>query len=288
MPSLFDIQKEDKTSTLIKKYVRKYGEKTNRNVVGYYSGWLSSSENLAFGIDDLDKNGFMAMCQNLNSDKGLDLILHTPGGSIGATESIIDYLREMFDGDVRAIVPQIAMSGGTMIACSCSEIIMGKQSSLGPVDPQLNGMPAHGVISEFEKIIEDVDKNPSRINIWQHILSKINPSYLYSCYKSIEWANEILEDSLKNNMFKEDSDEDKIKKIVNTLASPKDTKSHSRHLGPGKCRELGLNISMMEEDEINEDLILSIHYACMAMFNQSNAYKLFFNQKGDFLDFKYI
>lgn len=112
MPSLFDIQKEDNTSTLVKKYVQKYGERTNRNVIGYYSGWLSSSQNLAFGIDDLVKNGFMAMCANLNFDKGLDLILHTPGGSIGATESIIDYLRDVFDGDVRAIVPQIAMSGG--------------------------------------------------------------------------------------------------------------------------------------------------------------------------------
>jgi ClpP class serine protease len=288
MPSLFDIQKEDRTSTLIKKYVQNYGEKADRNVIGYYSGWLSSPNNFSIGIDDMDKNGFIAMCDNLNHEKGLDLILHTPGGSIGATESIIDYLNEVFDGDIRAIVPQLAMSGGTMIACSCSEIIMGRQSSLGPVDPQIRGIPAHGVTSELEKIIEDVDKNPSRIAIWQHILSKIPPSYLDSCYKSIEWANEILEESLKNNMFKDNPDEDKIKEIVNTLASPNDTKSHSRHLSARKCSELGLNITMMEEDSVSQDLILSIHHACMTMFNKSNAFKLFVNQKGDFLDFKYV
>lgn len=82
------------------------------------------------------------MCHGLNFEKGLDLILHTPGGDVAATESIIEYLNDVFEGDIRAIVPQIAMSGGTMVACSCNEILMGKQSSLGPVDPQLRGFPA--------------------------------------------------------------------------------------------------------------------------------------------------
>ena len=157
---------------------------------------------------------------------------------------------------------------------------MGRQSSLGPVDPQIRGIPAHGVTSEFEKIIEDVDKNPSRISVWGPIISKINPSFLDSCYKSIEWANEILEESLKNNMFKDNPDDENIRKIVNTLASPKDTKSHSRHLSAGKCAELGLNITMMEEDGVNQDLILSIHHACMTMFNKSAAFKLFQSKRG--------
>ena len=77
----------------------------------------------------------MSVIHGLDKSKGLDLFLHTPGGDVGATESLIDYLHDSFGGDIRAIIPQIAMSGGTMIACSCKEIIMGKQSSLGPIDP---------------------------------------------------------------------------------------------------------------------------------------------------------
>ncbi len=288
MPSLFDIQKEIQTPTLIKKYVGQYGKKTGRNVILYYSGWLSSSENLAFGIDDMDKNGFMAMCEELNPNRGLELILHTPGGSIAATESIIDYLNNTFCGDIRAIVPQIAMSGGSMLACSCKEIVMGKQSSLGPVDPQLRGFPAHGIISEFEKIKKDVEKNPSSIPVWSPILSKIPPSFLDSCYKSIEWADEILENSLKNNMFKDNPNDERISHIIETLGTPNDTKHHSRHLSANTCRELGLNITMMENDEIERDLILSIHHSCLTMFNRSNAFKLFVNQNGKFLDFKYV
>ncbi len=72
---------------------------------------------------------------------GLDLILHTPGGEIDATESIVNYLRQMFEDDIRVIVPQIAMSGGTLIACACKQILVGSRSNLGPIDPHLLGVP---------------------------------------------------------------------------------------------------------------------------------------------------
>ena len=53
--------------------------------------------------------------------------------------------------DIRVIVPHMAMSAGTMIACSSREIIMGKESSLGPIDPQYHNVPAQGVLKEFER-----------------------------------------------------------------------------------------------------------------------------------------
>jgi ClpP class serine protease len=67
-------------------------------------------------ITDEDKNGFMMAVHKLDRTKGLDLFLHTPGGSISSTQSIVDYLHKMFGKNIRAIVPQIAMSAGTMIA----------------------------------------------------------------------------------------------------------------------------------------------------------------------------
>lgn len=60
----------------------------------------------------------------LKSKYGLDLILHTHGGQIAATESIVHYLRSIFGNNIRAFIPQLAMSAGTMIALSCKEIIM--------------------------------------------------------------------------------------------------------------------------------------------------------------------
>jgi ClpP class serine protease len=70
----------------------------------------------------------MMAVHGLNRTLGLDLILHTPGGGIAATQSLVDYLRRMFGKDIRAIVPQIAMSAGTMMACACREIWLTRHS----------------------------------------------------------------------------------------------------------------------------------------------------------------
>src|SRR5439155_11818059 len=118
-----------------------------RNIIAYYSGWLQKPHlggepGVDVGINDADKNGFMACIHQMDRSKGLDLILHTPGGEMTATESLVDYLRAMFGTNIRALIPQLALSAGTMIACASKEIVMGKESSIGPIDPQLAGLPA--------------------------------------------------------------------------------------------------------------------------------------------------
>ena len=86
MPSLVQIKKESgEPIEHLKKYINLLHEHTKRNVIVYYSGWLNVPENLPVSIDDLDMNGFMAMVHSLDVKKGLDLILHTPGGDISAT-----------------------------------------------------------------------------------------------------------------------------------------------------------------------------------------------------------
>ena len=164
-----------------RKYLRELHEKTGRNVIVYYSGWLQKGDLqrkgvVNMGLNDSDKNGFMAAIHNLDRTKGLDLILHTPGGEIGATESLVDYLHSMFGTDIRAIVPQIAMSAGTMLALACKEIIMGKHSSLGPFDPQIMGMQAHAIIEEFERAKTDISGNQGLASLWQPILQKYPPT----------------------------------------------------------------------------------------------------------------
>lgn len=149
--------------TVRRKYLKILFEKTGRNVIAYYSGWLEKGPLKGIDINDDDKNAFMAVIHKLDRSKGLDLILHTPGGEISTTESLVDYLRTMFGIDIRAIIPQIAMSAGTMIACACKEVIMGKPSNLGPIDPQLGGIPTHGVLEEFNRAKEEIIKNPSTI-----------------------------------------------------------------------------------------------------------------------------
>lgn len=98
-------------------YLSKLHHLSGRNIIAYYSAFLTKPD-IDSELNDEDKNGFMMAVHELDRRKGLDLILHTPGGSVAATQSIVDYLRKMFGQDIRAVVPQIAMSAGTMIACS--------------------------------------------------------------------------------------------------------------------------------------------------------------------------
>lgn len=157
---------------LRRKYVTSLAKYTGRNVICYYSGWLQKPEiGASNAVNDNDKNGLMTTINKLDVAKGLDLILHTPGGDTAATESIADYLWQIFKGDIRCFVPQIAMSAGTMIAFSCKEIWMGKQSSLGPVDPQFSGIVAHGVLEEFKKAYEEIINDPRTVPVWQPVIA---------------------------------------------------------------------------------------------------------------------
>jgi len=70
--------------------------RTGRNVIIYYSAWLQKPSIVGLQVNDADKNGFMTVIHELDRSKGLDLVLHTPGGETAATESLVDYLRSMF------------------------------------------------------------------------------------------------------------------------------------------------------------------------------------------------
>lgn len=110
MPSWHDILQElgqrGSTHDVVRReYLRRLHEHTGRNVIIYYSAWLQKPGLGGTEVNDADKNGFMTVIHKLDRSKGLDLILHTPGGETAATESLVDYLRAMFGTDMRAIVP---------------------------------------------------------------------------------------------------------------------------------------------------------------------------------------
>lgn len=95
---ILEIQEEQKRNpkinpldTVRRKYLRKISVITNRNVIAYYSGWLQKPQAPDTAVNDKDKSGFMLTINKLDRKKGLDLILHTPGGDIAATESLVDY-----------------------------------------------------------------------------------------------------------------------------------------------------------------------------------------------------
>lgn len=267
--------------------LRELSEYTGRNTIVYYSGWLEKDMMVRQGlagheVNDSDKNGFMAVIHELDREKGLDLILHTPGGDVAATESLVDYLRSMFT-DVRAIVPQIAMSAGTMIALSCSQVVMGKHSSLGPIDPQLGGLPAHGVIEEFNTARHEIQQSPAAIPLWQPIIAKYPPTFVGECAKAISWADEMVRRWLISGMFSdmEEADADvAATKVLDELSSHALTLSHSRHISMDKAADLGIKVVALEDDQDLQDKVLTVHHACIQTLGETHAFKIIENQNG--------
>jgi ClpP class serine protease len=264
-----------------RKHVSNLYKYTGRNVIAYYSGWLQKPGIEGNEINDDDKNGFMMAIHGMKCDKGLDLILHTPGGGIAATESIIDYLHRKFGDNIRIIVPQIAMSAGTMIACSGKSILMGKQSNLGPIDPQLRGMPAHGVVAEFLRAHEEIKADASKLAVWQFILQKYHPTFLSECENAIALSEEFVLQNLVNVMFKgERGAKAKAQKVVKYLTAYKDRKTHGRHINIDECKEIGLKIEDLEDDQKLQDLVLTIHHCFMHTLANTPAFKIIENQRG--------
>ncbi len=261
-----------------RKYLAEIQQKTGRNTIAYYSGWLQKPQQADAIVNDKDKNALMVTIHKLDRTKGLDLILHTPGGDLAATESIVDYLHSMFGEDIRAIIPQISMSAGTMIALACKEIMMGKQSNLGPIDPQIGGVPCQGVLDEFEQAKKDIKTNPNSAPLWQVIISKYHPTFLGTCQNAIDWSEKLAEEWLTRNMCAGNAA--KAKKILKEFSDHRMNKSHARHISTEKCKEIGLSIVDMEADNELQDLILTVHHSFMHTFSQSMAVKVVENHLG--------
>ena len=266
-----------------RKYLNELHEETERNTIIYYSGWLQKPnvDPRYSSINDIDMNGFMTVVHELDRSKGLDLILHTPGGEQGATERLVNYLRSMFGTNIRAFVPHLAMSAGTMIACACQEIFMGKHSSLGPIDPQVHNMPAQSILDSFDRAHDELKQDPTRILVWHPILSKYNLSLRAQCIDAITLTERMVTEWLSTGMFSEQADSgDTVKKIVNTLKDYGEFKSHNRHLSSEFCKSLGLNVSFLENDRRLRDAVLSVHHACMHTFAATRAIKMIENHNG--------
>ncbi len=106
-------------------------------------------------MDDAEK--VLSAIRTTPPEQPIDLILHTPGGLAIAALQIARALRA-HAGRVTVFVPHFAMSGGTLLALGADEIVMSDHAILGPIDPQINGLPAASIIKvASEKPLSEID-----------------------------------------------------------------------------------------------------------------------------------
>lgn len=122
-------------------------------------------------------------------DKGIDLILHTPGGLVLAASQIAHALKN-HKGKVTVFVPHYAMSGGTLLALSADDIVMDPNAVLGPVDPQIGEFPAASIIRAVEI------KTPAKSEDQMLVLADISA-------KAINQVSSLVADLLEKRLPKE-------------------------------------------------------------------------------------
>jgi ClpP class serine protease len=226
-------------------------------------------------ISDADMNGFMACVHGMDRSLGLDLILHTPGGVVSAAQAIVSYLRDAFSGDIRVLVPQLAMSAGTMLACAARTIVMGRHSSIGPFDPFLSGCSTFAVLREFNEARDDVKRSPNLAAFWRPILEKYPPGFIIDCRNAIELAHELVSQWLQTGMFREDSDADqRAQRVIALLGDGDAMKQHDRHVSAEEAERIGLKVQRLEADPELQDRLLTAHHAALYSMSRRGMAKL--------------
>jgi len=271
-----------------RRYLQVLHDLTGRAVILYSTAFLESRPipPADIQISLADMQGFMEAASNI-TERNLDLILHSPGGSAEAAESIVDYLRQRFD-HIRVFVPLAAMSAATMLALSADEIVMGEHSQLGPIDPQFiistpegpRSAPAKAILNQFE-LAKQQCKDTSNLGAWVPILRSYAPGLLNQCENSRQLAVTMVSNWLEKYMFANDNEgATKADSIAKWFADYDSFKSHARPVGRNKVAEVGVNVTPLENEGDLQDAVLSVHHATMHTFSGTLSTKLVENHHG--------
>ena len=235
-------------------------------------------------IDLGDKTGFLQAISDIEPER-LDVLVHSPGGSPTATESIVRLLRSRFTS-IRVLVPHTAKSAATMLALAADEILLGDAGELGPIDPQLRigidqrivTVPAGAAIDQFERIHREVTANPNAMRGWLPIIRQYGPSFLQECHNVVELSQELAADWLGRYMFSGEPDaEARAKRVAAWLANHGNFKSHSRPVRMDQLLELDGEIKIRTLRDVDEEFsaaIMDVYWAIDATFNGTPACKI--------------
>ncbi len=273
----------------------------NADVIFYASAFLQKKNIPEVSIDSEDVNGFMNALYNpqkgtSSKNKNLVLILHTPGGNINAVETIVDYLHSKFE-NITVIVPYFAMSGGAMISLASDSLILGKQSQLGPIDPQFIGVgknhSARAIKEGFANAKKDIESNTKLGHLWAPILQQMGPSLIIEAEKALKYSKSLVVGWLNKRMFKEVGEKERKEKIGNIAKyfNAEKTKfgtihMHGQRISIKKLEELGLTVSPLEDNQNLQEAVLEAYHIMTIMFESTPVFKFIISDQNRWIKSK--
>lgn len=241
-------------------------------------------------IEDEDADMIDGMLQPLNLEKGLALMISSPGGSGEASERIINILRSYSGtGEFVSIVPGKAKSAATMICLGAREILMGASSELGPVDPQIpisdgdgNWMvSAFHVVDTYDTLFEDAVKAEGNLQPYIQQLGRYHASVIEHLRSVIGLSKDISIKSLQSGMMKGKT-EDQIEKSIKIFLTPDDPKTHGRPIFRDTARESDLQIRDVDYKSKLWISIYELYLRLKYLTNGANACKIIESKESNY------
>ncbi len=240
-------------------------------------------------IDLSDLQGFQEVTKDLPNGP-LDVMLHSPGGSAEAAESIVNVLRQRFN-PIRFIIPVVAKSAATMLALSGNEILMPSSAELGPIDPQFRladgaggfvSTPAQVLIDQFEKAKEEIKQTPQLATAWAPILQRYSVGLFQMSLNAIVLSKTLVKRWMVSYMLNGNPNANEIADdLVTFLANHNEFQSHRRRVDLIELQARSVAaFDIRIKDNVLWQHIEEAWYAVEHTFEGTGVFKLFENSKG--------
>jgi ClpP class serine protease len=186
-------------------------------------------------IDLNDAEDVLEAIRTTPSNTPIDMVLHTPGGLVLPALQIARALKA-HPAKTTVYVPHFAMSGGTLIAMAAKEIVLNKHAVLGPIDPQIGGIPAASLLRLR------AEKSPDSTDDYTIVLADVGKMAIDQLKRA---ARDLLKGTVSDNA---------ANNVAEQLASGRWT--HDYPIEAAEAREIGLNVSTNMPADITELMAL--------------------------------
>ena len=261
-------------------------------VIFYASAFLQKNAGSGVNISREDINGFMNALHGAKTGNGLTFILHTPGGDLNAVESIVEYLHAEFRR-IEVVVPYLAMSGGAMISLAGDLLVLGRQSQLGPIDPQISTggktYSARAIREGFNQARGDIGRDAKMGNLWSPILRNMGPSLATEAEKALSYSKELVARWMGQRMFGDVENAARRKKTISGIASYFNAEDagahgavhvHGQRIGVEKLEELGVKVERLENGREFQTAVMTAYHLMTLIFERTLSLKFIADDKG--------
>ena len=246
-------------------------------------------------IEFWSKNLFrqqLELCANDATKKDrLLIILQTGGGSAETVEKMVEMSRHFYQC-VDFLVPDVAMSAGTIWCMSGDRIYMDYSSSLGPIDPQVQNnegkwVPALGYLDKCNELIQKSVNEPLS-SAELVMLNGLDLASLRAYEQARDLSSSLLKKWLVEFKFKgwtvhrscpvkvgkevtPAEKQERAEEIANILSNNNRWHSHGRMISLKTLQEeLKLEIDDFTDDTALRTSINMLHDFCLDYLNKMN------------------